>query len=672
MTFILQFPLPAVSRIHDGRIFAESVAADPGDATHFIGADTLAGLSIRRAISHDGSRHSVTWTASTERALSGVALRQTIELDLPSTSYVLAPGVLYAGNRFLCSPQPYCPHIPAEGISPEGPVLIADVPRLTADTGYTVELAANALTTPFIGIYDPKSQRGALVRLPIYGDWGVTGVTLRTLPGRPVEVTLTFPVQRLRRYCHCNWIAADEPGLTLAAGAEFRAAFEVIAVTAASIPAFVGELSRRAFTARDQGGSPVRHNPLPALRAAADLVEAKYDRFYWDEANGFYCAASVPTRGAKPIYLVQSGWSNGGPMAVAMIQSADPTRRARARRMLDFLCTGQAASGFFHGGFGAGFEHGEAQWLSFGLKRPGCRAFSFVRRTLECGRDLLKSIDIVEARGENAGPQWAATARRFLDAVVTTTARYGQLGYSTNPDTGEVLWGPSTASAFALEALVRGHRRFGRPEYLATAVRLATFCRNDSLARGLTYGGVGDALMAADSESAYALVAGLVHLHQATGDAEHLAWAVEAADVFQTWVLLYDAKLPADSTLARAGVDPRGAVLANVQNQHGAPGIFISSGTELLTLSRLTGDDRYRLLLREIVACIPAMVVRADTRGIWGGWEVGEVSERLMTMDGIKPCGETERSDSFGPVTILSANELPANAFADLPSHLDP
>jgi hypothetical protein len=668
MSITLPFPAPAVGRILDGRIDVHSLAAPPlatapAETSFFTGTAHFTGLGIHRTITHEGSRHAITWTASTTQTLPGVSLRQSINLDLPSTSYVLAPGVIYAGNRFLCSPQPYCPHIPAEGVSPAGPVLIADVPRLTAETGYTVELAADALTTPFVGLYDPATRRGALVRLPIYGDWGVTGVTLRTLPGKPVEVILTFPVQRLRRYRFCDWVATEEPGLTLQVGTEFRVSFEVIEVTAPAIPAFVGELSRRAFAARDHGGGPVRHNPLPALRTAADLVEAKYDRLNWDEANGFYCTAPVAMRSANPIYLLQSGWSGGGPMAVAMLQSAYPTRRARARRMLDFLCTGQAASGFFHGGYGAGFEHGAARWLSFDLKRPGCRAFTFVRRTLECGRDLLKSIDLVEARGETVNPQWAATARRFLDAVVTTTARHGHLGYSINPDTGEVLWGPSTASDFALEALVRGHRRFGRPEYLATAVRLAAFCREDSLAQGLTYGGVGDALMAADSESAYALVAGLVHLHQATGEAEHLAWAVEAADVFQTWVLLYDTRFPANSTLARAGVDPRGAVLANVPNQHGAPGIYQASGAELLTLSRLTGDDRYRLLLREIVACLPGMVVREETREAWGGWEVGEVTERLMTMDGIRPCGETDRTDSFGPVTIISANELPPDAF---------
>ena len=47
------------------------------------------------------------------------------------------------------------------------------------------------------------------------------------------------------------------------------------------------------------------------------------------------------------------------------------------------------------------------------------------------------------------------------------------LGYSLDPETGDVLWGDSTGGAFALEALAHGYRRFGSPCYLQTAKRLA-------------------------------------------------------------------------------------------------------------------------------------------------------------------------------------------------------
>jgi hypothetical protein len=330
-------------------------------------------------------------------------------------------------------------------------------------------------------------------------------------------------------------------------------------------------------------------------------------------------------------------------------------RRARARRMATFLCQGATARGYFHGCFDG------QRWLSVGLKRPGCQAFSFVRRTLECGRDLIKAIEISEGRGETAESLWLETARRFLDAVLDTERRFGHLGYTINPETGDVIWGASTASAFAIEALVRGHRRFNDPACLAAAVRLARFCRDGFVARGYTLGGVGDALMAVDSESTYALLAGLVHLHGATQDPEHLAWAVEAADLFQTWILLYDARFPEGTPLQRLGIEPRGAVFANIQNQHGAPGIFIASGLELATLAERTGDARYLVLLREITGCIPQMVVRAGQEEIWGTLPEGSLSERLMTMDGLLLCGHTERIDTFGPVAMISANEIPVH-----------
>jgi hypothetical protein len=190
---------------------------------------------------------------------------------------------------------------------------------------------------------------------------------------------------------------------------------------------------------------------------------------------------------------------------------------------------------------------------------------------------------------------------------------------------------------------------------------LAAFYRERFLLRGFTCGGVGDALMAMDSESAYGLLAGLVQLHEVTRDPVHLQWAVEAADLFQTWVLLYDAKFPPGSPLQRLGIEPRGAVFANIQNQHGAPGIYVASGKELITLARLTGDDRFLVLLREITGCIPQMVVQPGQQDVWGDLPVGAISERLMTMDGTRPNGHTELVDTFGFVVMISANELPAD-----------
>ncbi len=101
--------------------------------------------------------------------------------------------------------------------------------------------------------------------------------------------------------------------------------------------------------------------------------------------------------------------------------------------------------------------------------------------------------------------------------MVDTTSRFGHLGYTVDRDNGDVLWGDSTCGAFGIEPLVRGAEWFGEPEYLRTAARLAEYYVTLFVDKGFTCGGVGDALMAVDSESSYALTAGLVHLHTATG-----------------------------------------------------------------------------------------------------------------------------------------------------------
>jgi hypothetical protein len=244
--------------------------------------------------------------------------------------------------------------------------------------------------------------------------------------------------------------------------------------------------------------------------------------------------------------------------------------------------------------------------------------------------------------------------------MVDTTARFGHLGYTVDRDTGDVLWGDSVCGAFGIEPLVRGAAWFKEPRYLRTAIALAGYYVSHFLAKGYTCGGVGDALMAVDSESNYALLAGLVHLHAATHEPLHLEWARQAADLFATWVLCYDAQLPPASPLGRLGIQPRGAVAANIQNQHGAPGICSASGVELLHLYEATGETRYLRLLEDIAQCIPQMIVRPGQEAVWGDLPPGSISERLMTLDGMEPCGHTMRISTWSEIALLlTVRELP-------------
>ena len=630
---------------------ATTVTLEPaGDGFHFSAPSGSAAEGLRVSFTPSESADGVALEVCLESAvaLRGVQLVLPLELGLGWKSYVIAPGAIYNGNRFVVSPQRYAPYLLTEGVTPDGPIVVADIPRLSADTGYRTELAANAFAIPAAGVFDPQQRMGCLVGFDIYGDWGVSGVNLVTLPGEAVRVELCLPVMRKRRYRFCDWEdVTNEPGMNLEPGKPLRFHARLMPVPADTIPAFIHRVALHGDTCV---GSAPRPRSL-SFADAAERIEAKQDAHNWNERNGYY-QSSLGDKG----WILQTGWVGGGVTMAAMAMSENPERRRRAVRMLDTLCRNAVTpSGYFHG------MHNGERWLSFGGKRPGCRAFSLIRRPLECTRDVLKVLELLRERGEKIDPVWEAAAKGNLEAMVSTAERFGHLGYTVDFDTGDVLWGDSACGSFGIEPLVRGAAWFKEPRYLETARKLADYYGTHFLDRGYTCGGVGDALMAADTESNYALLAGLVHLHRATGEARWLERAVQAADLFATWVLRYDAKLPAVSPLGRIGIQARGAVFANTQNQHGAPGVCTASCNALLLLHEATGEDRFLHMLVDIAGCISQMIVRPGDESIWPRLPDGSISERLMTMDGMCPIGHTASLSTWSEISmLLTARELPA------------
>ncbi len=602
---------------------------------------------------HKGDVLSFDLSVSCSSVRENVQIIQPIELPISYKSYVIVPGVMYNGNRFIISPQPYCPHILTEGVSPDGPIVVADVPRLSADTYYRTELAANALAIPGVGIFDAKQGVGIIVGVQIYGQWGVTGINIQTLPNNPAIVEITLPVMRARRYRFCDWIDTDETGMTISPSSPVTCRFDIIPVKANSIARFVSELAKYGYSNR---GTSIRSLPM-SFSESAELIETKLDRYNWSEKWQLYTESMkfVDKIDFKQYHYAQTGWTCGGVTFYAMTCSENQQRRQRARKMIDTICANALTpSGYFHGLFTG------KRWQSFGIKRPGCRAGSLIRRPLGCARDILKAVDVMKARNESVNSLWLDSAKAALDAAVRTSRQFGHLGYTVDFDTGDVLWGDSCCGAFGIEALVRGYKRFSNREYLETAQMLAEYYVERFIENGYTCGGVGDALMACDSESNYALLAGLVALFEITDKAEHLEWAELSADLFSTWVVMYDPELPSDSPLGRLGIQGRGAVIANIQNQHGAPGICTASGKALLKLSEFTGNERYLILLRDIARCIPQMIVRTGQEDVWGDLPIGSISERLMTMDGMERCGYTAAFSAWPEISLLHVvRELP-------------
>ncbi|MFM8715202.1 MAG: hypothetical protein ACKOF3_00195, partial [Spartobacteria bacterium] len=75
----------------------------------------------------------------------------------------------------------------------------------------------------------------------------------------------------------------------------------------------------------------------------------------------------------------------------------------------------------------------------------------------------------------------------------------------------------------------------------------------------------------------------------------------------------------------------------------------------------VTGEERYLRVLEDITQCIPQMIVQKGQEEIWGEIPPGSISERLMTMDGLKPNGHTDQMSTWPETSMLLAvRELPA------------
>jgi hypothetical protein len=89
----------------------------------------------------------------------------------------------------------------------------------------------------------------------------------------------------------------------------------------------------------------------------------------------------------------------------------------------------------------------DGTWGGFSSKWPGRRPYLFMRRTLECTRDVIKAMELLRERGEPVPESWQSAARQSLEAIVKTTERHGQLGYLVDPANGDVLLGASTCGS---------------------------------------------------------------------------------------------------------------------------------------------------------------------------------------------------------------------------------
>lgn len=524
-------------------------------------------------------------------------------------TYVMLPAAAYDGNRrfrhVAIVPPNNSPWFRPEDFGrAECPNRLIDrVPTMGADGRGALTGDAGDLALPCACFYFPRTQRGKI----IFFD--------QQYEGRNVRYLVT---NGLFRVSACAHVRLDEFACEGVAGLY------------------------REFFVRRKSFHPTSRPAAPSPEENARLVKMVAARLAADNWKG------SPDKDT----VWQSGWAGGPPYVVALLAVGHPGAADMARQTLDYMDETQEPSGLFRGKMMNGRRQPERPRL------PETVNVQLVRRSAE---GLLHSFALVDAAG-GPRPAWTAAQRRCADAFVRIFRRYGEIPEYVDPKAGERRIAGTTAAASVPAALLKCAERFGEPSYRESALEICEWLCSAYLAYGLCYGGAGDAVNAPDSESCCALLESCVALAETTGDAKWLKRAELAAQVLSTWVVPYTYVFPAESELGRRQVNTVGAVIANLQNRHAAPGFCISSGDALRRLAKLTGNAAYREMREDVKAFIPQVISTPERplhARLWGGTgselKPGAINERvnMSSWEGERGVGEVGGSGCWCEASFL-------------------
>jgi hypothetical protein len=292
----------------------------------------------------------------------------------------------------------------------------------------------------------------------------------------------------------------------------------------------------------------------------------------------------------------QIGWTGGMISTYPLLFFGNEQTRKNVVRNFDWLFPdGISPSGFF---WDAGKDG--SIWYGGDIRKPHTGNWHLIRKSGDALYYIIKQFMLMEKLGIPVKAEWKTGMQRVCDAFVSLWNKNGQFGQFVDSRNGQIIVGGSTSGANAVGGLVLAAKWFGYPEYLKVAEEAGEYYYRNYTSKGITCGGPGDALQNPDSESSYALVESYSLLYDATNHDKWLKYAKEGAKQFASWVVTGDYGFPIESPFYKAGIHSLGAVYANTQNKHGAPGICTASGVALLRLYRATGDDFYRDLLQDI------------------------------------------------------------------------
>lgn len=592
----------------------------------------------------------------TYTCVSGNSPASSVSLNLDFTNwstrnYVLMPAAVYNGNRVKSERHLYCPFwFDANDIGIDKPQLISDVPRLNINKGSShIQQRTGDMSTPSIGFHDPVAKQGFWLLTNQETRLGDSGIDISESDDRSeARISITAPVVReLHQY-----FIADMQAPTKDKPENFKAGDSITLKTQVFFfPSHdVQSLYDYFATIRNRlipQGNPV--NTIP-FSAAFSIQQEKFNRENFEPNFGYY---SVGLR-ENASQDWQIGWTGGMISTFPLLVDGSETSKKNVVRNFDWLfANGIAPSGYF-------WDTGQKgnEWVGIFQSSPVMKDWHLVRKSADGLYYILKQFNAFKELGITVKPEWENGARKVTEAFVKTWKTYGQLGNYVNNSSGEMVVGGSTSAGIMPGTLALAANYFKEPEYLKIACEIAEDYNKKYITKGLLYGAAGDAMQNFDSESTYALLEAYSVLYEQTKDPKWLKIAENLSNQFLTWVSSYDYGFPNSSTLGKLGKTTTGAVWANTQNKHGAPGICTYSGMALLRLYRATQNVEYLNRLQQITKVIPQYLSTNENPipGMREGW----ISERVSTTDWLEGIGEIFTGSTWAETSLmLTYTEIP-------------
>jgi hypothetical protein len=567
-------------------------------------------------------------------------------------NYMLLPAAAYNGNRYESRPQPYMPFFyNFEDLGKEPRIILSDVPRLNADDGLSrIQERSGSMSTPSIGFFDKEEKIGFWLFFGQKTDFGDYGITFEENRNRDKAfLSLTNPVVReLYQYNMTNthFNSLDVP-------AEFHQG-DVIK-TEMKILFFRCDDLQELFSAFNEIRQTVKLPSKPIHKLpyseAFSVLENKFNTQNYNEKDGYYRVGM----GENAFQDWQIGWTGGMISTYPLLLRGNGQSRERVVKNFEWLFeNGISPAGLF---WGIG-ENGNTFFGEFEKTKPLGKDIVLVRKQGDAIYYLIKQFMLMEKMGIILRDEWKQRLKGVIDTLVKIWRKNHQLGHYLNIHTNEIVVGGSTSGGIVPAALCLAGEYYQLAHYIVIAEEIGSYFFEDYVNKGITYGGVGDAMHNFDSESSYGLLESFALLYETTHKKQWLDYAEKMAHQFATWVINYDYEFPHDTLFGKLNMQTRGTVFANTQNKHLAPGICTHSGVALLRIFRATQNRFYINLLKDIVRAIPQYLSHPKRQipGMKDGW----MSERVNSTDWWEPIGEIFCGSTWSETScMLSYAEIP-------------